>query len=111
MAIDYEYFKEKLLNEKRLLEEERANQPSNTTAEFNDEIADRLEEQEERQATNVEVDHRYKLVLHALRRLEEGTYGLCEISGEPIETERLEANPAARTAKAHLDQEDSLPIA
>jgi len=33
----------------------------------------------------------------ALHRLDEGTYGIDEVSGEPIESERLEAYPAART--------------
>jgi len=32
----------------------------------------------------------------ALRRLEEGTYGLCEVCGRPIPDERLAANPTAR---------------
>lgn len=35
-------------------------------------------------------------VEHALRRLEEGTYGICEACGEPIGEERLQAMPAAR---------------
>jgi RNA polymerase-binding transcription factor DksA len=33
----------------------------------------------------------------ALHRLDEGTYGIDEVSGEPIERERLEAYPVART--------------
>ena len=33
----------------------------------------------------------------ALHRLDEGTYGIDEVSGEPIQRERLEAFPAART--------------
>ncbi|MBW3536316.1 MAG: TraR/DksA C4-type zinc finger protein [Actinobacteria bacterium] len=33
---------------------------------------------------------------HALERLEEGTYGICEACGKPIGDERLEAVPAAR---------------
>ena len=33
----------------------------------------------------------------ALQRLDEGTYGLDEETGEPIDPERLEARPAART--------------
>jgi len=33
---------------------------------------------------------------HALRRLEEGTYGICEACGRPIPDARLEAMPAAR---------------
>jgi DnaK suppressor protein len=35
-------------------------------------------------------------VEHALRRLDEGTYGTCEACGRPIGDERLEAMPAAR---------------
>ena len=32
----------------------------------------------------------------ALRRLDEGRYGLCEVCGKPIGAERLEAMPATR---------------
>ena len=35
-------------------------------------------------------------VLNALRRIERGNYGVCEITGEVIEPERLEAIPWAR---------------
>ena len=35
-------------------------------------------------------------VSHALRRLDEGTYGTCEACGKPIGDERLEALPATR---------------
>ncbi|HZQ85007.1 MAG TPA: TraR/DksA C4-type zinc finger protein [Acidimicrobiales bacterium] len=33
---------------------------------------------------------------HALRRLDDGTYGVCEACGKPIDEARLEALPAAR---------------
>ena len=33
---------------------------------------------------------------HALKRLDDGTYGTCEACGRPISDERLEALPAAR---------------
>lgn len=33
---------------------------------------------------------------HALLKFDEGTYGICEVSGEPIPQERLEAIPWAR---------------
>lgn len=33
---------------------------------------------------------------HALTKFEKGTYGICEVSGEPIPEERLEAIPWAR---------------
>jgi len=40
-------------------------------------------------------------VEHALRRLDEGTYGTCEIDGKPIPEDRLEAMPAARLCLEH----------
>ena len=35
-------------------------------------------------------------VEHALRRLDEGTYGICEACGSAIDDSRLEAKPEAR---------------
>ena len=35
-------------------------------------------------------------VLEAIRRIERGTYGICELTGEPIEAERLRAIPWTR---------------
>jgi RNA polymerase-binding transcription factor DksA len=35
-------------------------------------------------------------VEHALRRLDDGSYGTCEACGQPIDAARLEALPAAR---------------
>ena len=40
-------------------------------------------------------------VEHALRRLEDGTYGTCEVCAKPIPEERLEAMPAARLCLEH----------
>lgn len=40
-------------------------------------------------------------VEHALRRLDEGTYGTCEVCGRAIPDERLEAVPAARLCLEH----------
>ena len=37
----------------------------------------------------------------ALRRLDDGTYGLCVVCGRPIPDERLEANPTARYDAEH----------
>lgn len=33
----------------------------------------------------------------ALQRIDDGTYGIDEVTGEPIDPDRLRANPAART--------------
>ncbi len=38
-------------------------------------------------------------VEHAIRRLEEGTYGTCEACGRPIGDERLQAMPATRLCR------------
>ncbi len=48
-----------------------------------------------------ELEMRRGDVNDALKKIENGTYGVCEVGGEPIATERLEANPAARTCVAH----------
>lgn len=82
---------------------ERADDLDTVSADPND-VADRTEEYDERRATLATLEGQYNDVRRALQKIEEGAYGICEISGEPIEEDRLEANPAARTCKAHMDQ-------
>ena len=67
------------------------------------EAADRIEEYEERTGILKELEARYNNVKLALEKIEKGTYGICEVGGEPIEPERLEANPAARTCEKHME--------
>lgn len=43
-------------------------------------------------------------VEHALRRLDDGTYGTCEVCGKEIAEERLEAMPAARLCLEHQEE-------
>ena len=53
-------------------------------------------------------------VEHALQRLEDGTYGVCEACGEPIGEARLDALPAARFCvkdQAAAEQELRRPTA
>ncbi|MGH9107168.1 MAG: TraR/DksA family transcriptional regulator [Acidimicrobiales bacterium] len=50
-----------------------------------------------------QVQHGLDEVDAALARLDEGTYGLCEACGQPIEEERLEAAPAARYCLRHQE--------
>jgi DnaK suppressor protein len=40
----------------------------------------------------------------ALRKFDEGTYGICEGTGEPIERRRLEARPWTRYSVAYKEQ-------
>lgn len=67
------------------------------------ELGDKIEEMEEQNAIQNQLENRLVDVKRALGKIEAGTYGICEVSGEPIEEERLEANPAARTSIAHKD--------
>lgn len=64
--------------------------------------AENLESYAENTAILSDLEIRYNSVLSALARIEEGTYGVCSVSGEKIEEARLGADPAATTCKAHL---------
>jgi RNA polymerase-binding transcription factor DksA len=65
--------------------------------------ADIVEAMQENNAALNELEGRLNLVLEALAKFDAGTYGVCEVSGEPIEIERLNANPAARTCMQHMN--------
>ena len=49
----------------------------------------------------VKAQQNLELVNNALLRIENGTYGICTVSGEEIEPERLEAVPFATTCIKH----------
>lgn len=71
--------------------------------------ADRVEEWDERRALVATLETRYNNIVRALAKIEEGTYDTCEVCGKPIEEDRLNANPAARTDKEHMEDESTLP--
>lgn len=83
--------------------EELNNADENVAADIN-------EEWMERRAMMSQLEIRYRNIKRALDKIAENKYGICEISGEPIEKERLMANPAARTNLANLDKEAELPL-
>lgn len=64
--------------------------------------AENLESYAENTAILGDLEIRYNNVISALKRIEEGTYGVCNVGGEKIEEARLTADPAATTCKAHL---------
>jgi len=64
--------------------------------------ADIIEDMEVENASLTELEGRLGSVLTSLEKIEEGTYGLCEVCGADIETDRLAANPAAPTCKEHM---------
>lgn len=53
------------------------------------------------------IDRMLRQVNRALKRIEEGTYGVCERCGGPIEKERLEAAPYVTTCVACQQQEEA----
>jgi len=71
--------------------------------------ADRVEDWDERRALVATLETRYNNIVRALKKIEEGTFDTCEVCGKPIEEDRLDANPAARTDKEHIEEEKNLP--
>lgn len=119
--LDMEHFKKLLEAEQKELEEDLAQlgriNPDDDedwevvkedlnvlTSDFN-ELADEFEEFESDAAILNELEVRLNEVKHALKKIEKGAYGICEVSGKEIPEERLEVNPAAR---AHVDHTDEL---
>ena len=61
-------------------------------------LADRASAETDRALELRTRDRQRKLIAKidaALRRIEDGTYGYCEVTGEPISLRRLEARPTA----------------
>jgi RNA polymerase-binding transcription factor DksA len=72
--------------------------------------ADVAEAADEQVSTLAELENHYTAIIRALKKMDAGTYGVCEISGEAIEPERLAINPAARTCIAHREEEYRIPL-
>ncbi len=67
------------------------------------EVADALEETENNTAVLNQLEARLIEVKSALEKVEQGKYGVCEVCGQEIEDDRLDANPAATTCKTHMN--------
>ena len=95
-----EYFRRKLL----VWKQELLEQSNETIENLQDsgrsvpDIADRASEEPDRALELRTRDRQRKLVSKidaALRRIDEGEYGYCEMTGEPISLKRLDARPIA----------------
>lgn len=64
--------------------------------------ADVVASRESDTAILADLEARYDTVLSALARIQKKTFGKCEVCGEDIKQNRLEANPAATTCVKHL---------
>ncbi len=95
-----EYFRRKLIAWKEdILRESRETILNlQTEATPNADLADRAATESERQLELRTRDRQRKLISkidEALTRLEDGSYGFCEETGEPISLKRLDARPIA----------------
>ena len=95
-----EYFRRKLVRWKEdiLYESRQTLQHLQNENENHPDIADRASSETDRAIELRARDRQRKLIAKidaALLRLEDGTYGFCEETGEPISLKRLEARPIA----------------
>jgi DnaK suppressor protein len=95
-----EYFRLKLARWKdEILRESRATlQHLQNESENHPDLADRASSETDRAIELRARDRQRKLIAKidaALERIEDGTYGFCEETGEPISLRRLEARPIA----------------
>jgi len=95
-----EYFKQKLLDWKEDILKESRETVTHLQAETENhpDLADRASSETDRALELRTRDRQRKLISkidEALRRIEEGNYGYCEDTGEPIGIARLEARPIA----------------
>ena len=116
--MDTNKFKKQLEKELKLVEEEMGHvgrkNPSNPndwepvetdmSSDPSDEnnVADEIESFEENRAILSKLETRFNDIKLALDKIKNGTYGKCEVGGEDIPEERLEANPSAKTCTKHL---------
>ena len=114
--IDAGHFKLLLKKELKRLEKEleTVGNKKNTTGEWESkatdvdvnasddaDIADNMENYESNDGVRRQLQIEYDETVLALKKIKNGVYGICEVSGEPIEIGRLEASPSARTCVAH----------
>lgn len=95
-----EYFREKLLRWKEEILRESRETIENLQKENENhpDFADRASNETDRSIELRARDRQRKLIAKidaALTRIEDGTYGYCEETGEPISLKRLEARPIA----------------
>jgi DnaK suppressor protein len=95
-----EYFRRKLIIWKQELIDQSAETLDNLTESARNvpDLADRASEETDRALELRTRDRQRKLISKidaALRRIDSGEYGYCEVSGEPISLKRLDARPIA----------------
>ena len=64
-------------------------------------------DRERNMAVEAELQRELEQIDHALARVADGSYGVCEVGGEEIPVERLEARPAATLCIVHQRERDA----
>jgi DnaK suppressor protein len=95
-----EYFRQKLIRwkEEILRESRETLQHLQDESQNHPDLADRASSETDRAIELRARDRQRKLIAKidaALQRIEDGTYGFCEETGEPISLKRLDARPIA----------------
>ncbi len=105
--IDIEHYRQLLLDEMARLEEERdyvrksnsdmdGNLPEDAEGdEDTTDLASSLMDKEMDLSVEEEIEETMAAIEHALRKMEDGTYGICDVSNAPIPKSRLELIPWA----------------
>ncbi|MEX2010372.1 MAG: hypothetical protein WD874_01010 [Parcubacteria group bacterium] len=118
MTINTEHFKKLLEKEKGELEEQlslvarknpdnpsdwEATPPEKDSSQADENVvADAIADYEDNNAIVNTLESRYNDVKSGLDKIKHGVYGICQVCKKEIECDRLEANPAARTCKEHM---------
>lgn len=105
MTTDFNLFRSRLESERKRLTEELKQLTANVRPAEERREGSPFGKREEEATETLELEKRLALekrlrnllaeVEHALHKLEEGTYGLCDVCGQPIDPARLEALPQA----------------
>ena len=96
-----EYFKKKLMEWKKDLKRSNSEAIFNASMDDNSSSADMVDQASSYTEKNVElraINRQIKLISKidgALKKIQDGTYGFCEETGEPIGLKRLIARPVA----------------
>jgi RNA polymerase-binding transcription factor DksA len=85
-------------NEWEAVPEERTSRESDQN-----DMADRFEDFEARSSMIKALEARLNNILSAFKGLNRESFGRCKVCKKDIEMARMEANPAAKTCKKHLE--------
>jgi len=105
--LDMIHFRDRLFEEMTRLEEERdylrrsvsdmdGNLPEDAEGEEDTaDLASSLMDKEMDMGVEEEIEETMTAIEHALQKIQDGTYGICDVSGQPIRASRLEMIPWA----------------